>query len=84
MIGAIIGFIIIGVIIGALARLVIPGRQSIGMLLTILLGLVGAFVGGFIGRAISGGWFVQFILSVAVAALLVFLVSGGMRSRRTV
>ena len=82
MIGLIIGYIIIGVIVGALARLVIPGRQNMGMLLTIGLGIVGAVVGGLITRAILGDGhsIITFIVSVAVAALLVYLVSG-MQSR---
>ena len=82
MIGLIIGYIIIGVIVGALARLVIPGRQNMGMLLTIGLGIVGAVVGGLITRAILGDGhsIITFIVSVAIAALLVYLVSG-MQSR---
>ncbi|MGI8682182.1 MAG: GlsB/YeaQ/YmgE family stress response membrane protein [Mycobacteriales bacterium] len=82
MIGLIISYIIIGLIVGALARLVIPGRQSMGIGLTIALGVVGAVVGGLITRAIVGNghkW-ISLIVSVAVAALLVYLVSG-MQSR---
>ena len=49
MLGLIITLIIVGLIAGALARLVVPGRQNIGILGTILLGIVGSFIGGFLG-----------------------------------
>ena len=49
MIGLIISLIVIGLIAGALARLVVPGRQNISIPMTILLGIVGSFVGGFLG-----------------------------------
>ncbi len=84
MIGLIIGYIIIGAIIGVLARLALPGRQSIGMALTVGLGIVGAVVGGLITRAIigDGHGIITFIVSVVVAAILVALVAGtGGRSR---
>ncbi len=46
----IIGMIVIGFIVGALARLVKPGRDSMGFIFTTLLGIAGAVVGGFMGR----------------------------------
>ena len=49
MFWTIIGLIIVGLIAGLLARAIIPGRQSIGILMTIVLGIVGSFVGGFLG-----------------------------------
>jgi uncharacterized membrane protein YeaQ/YmgE (transglycosylase-associated protein family) len=52
MLGLIITLIIVGLIAGAIARLLIPGRQSIGILGTILLGIVGSFIGGFLGYVI--------------------------------
>jgi uncharacterized membrane protein YeaQ/YmgE (transglycosylase-associated protein family) len=54
MLGTIIGLIIVGLIAGFIARAVIPGKQSIGILMTIVLGIVGSFVGGFIGWALFG------------------------------
>ena len=48
MLWTIIGLIIIGLIAGLIARAVIPGKQSMGILLTIVLGIVGSFVGGFL------------------------------------
>jgi len=54
MIGNVIGWIIAGLIIGALARAFVPGRQNMGIMMTIILGIVGAFVGGLIGAFIFG------------------------------
>ena len=49
MLGLIVTLIIVGLIAGALARLLVPGRDPIGILGTILLGIVGSFIGGFLG-----------------------------------
>jgi uncharacterized membrane protein YeaQ/YmgE (transglycosylase-associated protein family) len=51
----ILGLIVIGIVIGILARLVLPGRQRIGAGLTVLLGIAGALVGGIIASAIGTG-----------------------------
>ena len=47
--------LIIGLIVGALAKLLMPGRDPGGIIITILLGIAGAFIAGFLGRAI--GWY---------------------------
>jgi uncharacterized membrane protein YeaQ/YmgE (transglycosylase-associated protein family) len=49
----ILGWIVFGLIVGALAKLVMPGRDPGGIIVTILLGIVGSVVGGFIGRALG-------------------------------
>ena len=49
MLGLIISLIIVGLIAGALARLLVPGRDPMGIGATILLGVIGSFVGGFLG-----------------------------------
>ena len=54
MLWTIIGLIVIGLIAGFIARAIIPGKQSMGILLTIVLGIVGSFVGGFLGFLIFG------------------------------
>lgn len=54
MLWTILGLIIVGLIAGLIARLVIPGKQSMGILMTILLGIVGSFVGGFLGYLLFG------------------------------
>jgi uncharacterized membrane protein YeaQ/YmgE (transglycosylase-associated protein family) len=77
--GAIIGWIIFGLIAGAIAKLLMPGRDPGGMVVTILLGIAGAVIGGFIGRAIWGStgandWSIgSFALAIAGAILLLFL-----------
>jgi uncharacterized membrane protein YeaQ/YmgE (transglycosylase-associated protein family) len=51
----ILGLILIGIVIGVIARLVLPGRQRIGMWMTVLLGIAGALIGGIIASAIGTG-----------------------------
>jgi uncharacterized membrane protein YeaQ/YmgE (transglycosylase-associated protein family) len=76
-ISAIITWLIIGLVIGALGHLLVPGRQRIGILLTLLFGVVGALVGGFITAAIlgAGHLIITFIVSVVVAAVLIAVVT---------
>jgi uncharacterized membrane protein YeaQ/YmgE (transglycosylase-associated protein family) len=64
-----IWFIIVGAIVGALGRLVHPGRDPMGWLMTIAVGVVAMII----AAAISSGW-VAFIIGVIVAALLVMLI----------
>lgn len=71
-----IGFIVAGLIIGALARLVKPGKQNLSLLATLLLGLAGSVIGGVIANAIgTGGIFelnvLGFIVAVVASVLLV-------------
>lgn len=49
-----IGYIILGLIAGVIAKAIMPGRDPGGLIITILLGIVGSIVGGFIGRALFG------------------------------
>jgi uncharacterized membrane protein YeaQ/YmgE (transglycosylase-associated protein family) len=73
----VIGLALTGLFVGALGRLVVPGRQPLGCLGTILAGLAGSFVAGIIGRIIWGrGYAPGLIMSVVGAALVVWLVSG--------
>jgi uncharacterized membrane protein YeaQ/YmgE (transglycosylase-associated protein family) len=51
----ILGLILIGLVIGILARLVLPGRQRIGVAMTLLLGIAGALVGGIVASALGTG-----------------------------
>ena len=54
MFGFIVTLVIIGLIAGAIARLIVPGKDSIGIGGTIVLGMVGSFIGGFLGYVIFG------------------------------
>lgn len=72
----ILGLIIIGIVIGVLARLVLPGRQAIGAGMTIILGIAGALVGGIVASAIGEGdiWELNFIGTVVgVVAAAAFI-----------
>jgi uncharacterized membrane protein YeaQ/YmgE (transglycosylase-associated protein family) len=64
---------LIGLVIGALGRLVIPGRQVIGWLMTAGAGVAGALLGGIIADALDVGSVLQFLIAVAVAAGLIAL-----------
>lgn len=65
-----IGFIVAGLIIGALARLVKPGRQNLGLVATLLLGLAGSVVGGLVANLLgTGGIFELNVLGFIVAVI---------------
>jgi uncharacterized membrane protein YeaQ/YmgE (transglycosylase-associated protein family) len=85
----IITAILIGIVVGVLGRLALPGRQNISVLVTILVGIVAAFIGTALARAlgiptVTGGidW-LELLVQVVVAALGVGLVSAVMGRRRT-
>lgn len=83
-----IGFIIAGLVIGALARLIKPGKQNLSVLMTLLLGLVGSVIGGVIANLLgTGGIFelnvVGFVVAV-VASVLLIGVAEGASGRRSV
>lgn len=72
----IISTIIVGLIVGALARLLMPGDQKMGWILTCLLGIAGAFVAGYVGQAL--GWYTVgqpagWIASIVGAFVLLFV-----------
>lgn len=71
-----IGFLVAGLVIGALARLLKPGKQSLGILATLGLGLVGSLIGGLIAQLFDTGdiWelnVIGFVCAVVAAVLLV-------------
>jgi uncharacterized membrane protein YeaQ/YmgE (transglycosylase-associated protein family) len=72
-----IGFLVAGLVIGALARLILPGRQRIGLLMTLLLGVIGSLIGGTIANALQAGsiWELNFIGFVAAVATSVALLA---------
>lgn len=84
-IGGIIGALIVGLIIGALGRLVLPGRQNIPIWLTVVVGIVAALVGtAIVGplRTTSGIDWIELIVQVVLAAIGVSVVSG-LRSKNS-
>jgi uncharacterized membrane protein YeaQ/YmgE (transglycosylase-associated protein family) len=83
----IVGWCIFGLIVGAIARFLMPGRQNMGWLVTIVLGIVGSFAGGFLSSVIFGhsdslvnpaGW----IMSI-VGAMIVLFIYGKISSAKT-
>jgi uncharacterized membrane protein YeaQ/YmgE (transglycosylase-associated protein family) len=89
MVVEIIGTIIFGAVIGMLARLVLPGRQNISALVTVILGVLGALIGywlwGMMGGGDTGGidWIRWIISIVAAAVLVVAYIAFTGRSRST-
>ncbi len=82
-----IGFLVAGLIIGALARLILPGRQRIGLLMTLLLGVIGSLIGGTIANALRTGdiWelnVIGFIVAVIAAIVLLGVFEGAAAWRR--
>lgn len=84
----ILGLILIGIVIGVIARVVIPGRQHIGVLMTVLFGIGGALIGGTIASEIGEGDifelnFIGTIFGVIAAVLLIAAAEGlGVGDRR--
>ncbi|CAN5174153.1 GlsB/YeaQ/YmgE family stress response membrane protein [soil metagenome] len=83
----IIGWIILGLIAGAIAKLILPGRQGGGWLVTLLLGVVGALLGGWIGSAIFGigletFWSLQTWIVAILGAIVVLLIWGLVTGRK--
>lgn len=81
-----IGFIVAGLVIGALARLIKPGKQNLSLLVTLLLGLVGSVIGGVIASLLGTGDIFElnilgFVVSV-IAAILLIGVAEGLSGRR--
>ena len=90
MLGLIITLIIVGLIAGAVARLLIPGRQDLSIPETILVGIVGSFVGGFLGYLIFGkdsdeGFFQPSgLIGSIIGAIIVLLIWQQVRGRSAV
>ena len=79
-IGSILGYILVGLIVGLLARLLVPGRDPVGLLRTLVIGVIGAILGGWLAGAFfkeTAG--VDWLASIGVAVLLVLLVRAGSR-----
>jgi len=88
MVMAIIGWIIFGLVVGLIARALMPGAQPMGFVLTALLGVAGSFVGGWLGTLLFGagepdasnaaGW-----IGSIVGALILLFLYGMVASKRT-
>ena len=81
---SILGYILIGLVVGLVARFIVPGRDPIGLLGTLLVGVVGAVIGGWLaGEVFAETSGVDWIASILVAAVLVLLLRAGSRRRVT-
>ena len=71
----ILGWIVFGFIAGVVAKLLMPGRDPGGFIITILLGIAGSLIGGFLGSLVGlkGGWWMSFALAVIGAMLLLMV-----------
>ncbi len=83
-----IGFIVFGLVVGVLARLIAPGSHQLGLLMTLAIGLVGSIIGGTVANALGTGdiWELNIlgsIVAIASAAVLVAVISAG-SGRRSV
>ncbi|MDR6620259.1 GlsB/YeaQ/YmgE family stress response membrane protein [Sinomonas atrocyanea] len=83
----IIAFLVLGLIAGAIAKAILPGRQGGGILITMLLGVVGALLGGWIGSAIFGVglanfWSLQTWIVAIIGSLVVLGIYGAITRRR--
>jgi len=81
------GFLLLGLIAGAIAKLILPGKQSGGWLITLVLGVVGALLGGFIGGALFGTGIDNFFdlgtWALAIGgSLIVLVIYGAVTGRR--
>lgn len=74
-----IGFVVFGLVVGVLARLLVPGRQHLGVVMTVVLGLVGSVIGGIVANALGTGdvFELNFVGSiVAIFSAIVLIVVG--------
>lgn len=84
---SIILFLIFGLVVGFLARAIMPGSQKMGLVATMLLGVVGSFIGGFLGALITDSRVLDFntagIIGSIIGALIALAVAGGVFTRGT-
>jgi uncharacterized membrane protein YeaQ/YmgE (transglycosylase-associated protein family) len=84
----VIGFIVFGLVVGLIARIVLPGRQHLSLLATVLVGLVGSIIGGAVASYLGTGDvfelnFLGSIVAIISAAVLIAIVDRGAVSTRT-
>lgn len=84
----IIGFLVFGLVVGALARLIKPGRQSLGLVGTLALGVLGSLIGGVVASALGTGDIMELnvlgaVVAIIAAVLLIGVVEGVMGRNKT-
>lgn len=73
-----LGFIVFGLVVGALARLLVPGKQSISIWMTLALGLVGSVIGGLVANALGTGDIFELNILGAVVAIVSAMILVGL------
>jgi uncharacterized membrane protein YeaQ/YmgE (transglycosylase-associated protein family) len=81
VVSTVLWYILVGAVVGVVARLVVPGRNPIGVFLTLLVGVAGAIVGGVIAASLGAGSVIAFIFAVVVAAIAVAVLTGALTGR---
>lgn len=81
LVAVLLWWALIGLVIGGLGRLIVPGRQAIGILTTVLLGIAASLLGGVVARAAHLGGGLRFLIAIGVAAVLVAIFSSGQRTQ---
>ena len=76
VLGLLVSWFLGGLVIGALGRLVAPGHTKMGLAATMLVGIVGSFIGGAVGLAVGAGFLVRFAVAVAGSAVIVTALHG--------
>ncbi len=84
----IIGFLVFGLVVGALARLIKPGKQNLSLVMTLVLGVVGSLIGGVVATALGTGEFTELniigaIVAIIAAVLLIGVAEGMSGKSRT-
>jgi uncharacterized membrane protein YeaQ/YmgE (transglycosylase-associated protein family) len=78
-------FLVFGLVVGFIARAIMPGSQKMGMLATLVLGVVGSFIGGFIGALLTDSRVLDFntagLIGSIIGALIALAVAGGVFTR---
>lgn len=81
----IILFLVFGIVVGFIARAIMPGSQKMSLLATMLLGVVGSFIGGFIGALLTDSRVMDFntagVIGSVIGALIALAVAGGVFTR---
>jgi uncharacterized membrane protein YeaQ/YmgE (transglycosylase-associated protein family) len=82
----ILAWIVFGFVIGLIARALVPGKQSMGFVMTTLLGVAGSLIGGLVGSALGGGSITEMhgagFIGSLVGAIVLLLVAGGLFTNR--
>ncbi|HXD29352.1 MAG TPA: GlsB/YeaQ/YmgE family stress response membrane protein [Arthrobacter sp.] len=83
-----LGFLLLGLICGAIAKAILPGRQGGGWIATLILGVIGALLGGWIGGAVAGAEMNEFFslsswIWAIIGSLIVLVIWGFITKRRT-